>query len=210
MAVSLAKTKLTWTEAVVRGILCNWLVCIAISFANAAQDISGKFFGVFVPISAFIAMGFEHCVANQFIIPMGMTYSNGADIGRMFWYNLIPATIGNFIGGVFCLTVPYSLCYGSLWAHIENFTGIKWTHLDPGYPGSTYYPFDDEYKWSTEDCAPVAVSAAASVEAPVDKSSPPSSSSVAQLAHGLPYMAHPYGPPNPAAVYMTGVNAPRY
>ena len=62
----------------IRGVLCNWFVCLAVWIAFGAQDTAGKFVAALLPISAFVAMGFEHCVANMFFIPLGMMLNGGA------------------------------------------------------------------------------------------------------------------------------------
>lgn len=76
IAVALGKVKLTWTAAFCRAILCNWLVCMAVWLAVASKDVVGKVFGIFFPIMAFVASGFEHSVANMFFIPMGIMVSH--------------------------------------------------------------------------------------------------------------------------------------
>ncbi len=76
LAIAKGKMTLTWGQAFCRGILCNWLVCLAVWMAFAAKDIVGKIFAIFFPIMAFVSSGFEHCVANMFFIPMGITIAN--------------------------------------------------------------------------------------------------------------------------------------
>lgn len=73
LGIAKAKMGLTFSQAFFRGILCNWLVCLAVWMAFAAKDIVGKIFAIFFPIMAFVSSGFEHCVANMFFIPMGIT-----------------------------------------------------------------------------------------------------------------------------------------
>jgi formate transporter len=70
--IAKAKVELGWWAALLRGILCNWLVCMAVWLALASKDVVGKIFGIFFPVMAFVAMGFEHNVANMFFIPMGL------------------------------------------------------------------------------------------------------------------------------------------
>jgi formate transporter len=76
IAVALGKVKLTFASAFCRAILCNWLVCMAVWLALASKDTIGKIFGIFFPIMAFVASGFEHSVANMFFIPMGILVSH--------------------------------------------------------------------------------------------------------------------------------------
>ncbi|MFG0247293.1 MAG: formate/nitrite transporter family protein [Phycisphaeraceae bacterium JB051] len=105
VAIANAKASLTMNEAFFRGILCNMFVCLAVAIAYVAQNVSGKVLGILFPISAFVAMGFEHSVANMYLIPLGMM--KGADVTVMdFIHNLIPVTIGNIIGGML-VGLPY-------------------------------------------------------------------------------------------------------
>ena len=112
--IAFAKSSLTWTEALFRGILCNWLVCLAVWLSFASKDAIGKIVGIMIPIAAFVAAGFEHSVANMYFVPMGMflkgqaffeTLLSPAILEGLTWQaffinNLIPVTIGNLIGGV--------------------------------------------------------------------------------------------------------------
>jgi formate transporter len=74
--IAKAKVELNFWSALLRGILCNWLVCMAVWLALASKDVVGKIFAIFFPIMAFVAMGFEHSVANMFFIPMGIMVSD--------------------------------------------------------------------------------------------------------------------------------------
>jgi formate/nitrite transporter len=110
--IAYTKTALTFGEALWRGIGCNWLVCLAVWMALAARQIIGKIFAIFFPIMAFVAIGFEHSVANMYFIPTGILLMNGAGFTNVpgvdpnilgwinfLWRNLLPVTIGNIIGG---------------------------------------------------------------------------------------------------------------
>jgi formate/nitrite transporter len=85
--------------ALVKGMLCNWMVTMGVVLPYAARSAIGKVFATFVPIYMFFAMGYEHMVVNQFIIPTAMML--GAPISEYdFWVgNQVPVTIGNFLGG---------------------------------------------------------------------------------------------------------------
>lgn len=76
LAIAKGKLELTWMAAFLRAILCNWLVCMAVWLALASKDVVGKVFGIFFPIMAFVASGFEHSVANMFFIPLGILVSH--------------------------------------------------------------------------------------------------------------------------------------
>ncbi|MBA7708843.1 putative formate transporter 1 [subsurface metagenome] len=126
LAIASEKVNLGWWEAFARGIGCNWLVCLAVWIATASKDITGKIFGIYFPIMAFVASGFEHCVANMYFIPMGLLLRgnttvvataglagklNNLTLQRFFVDNLIPVTLGNIIGGSLCVATVYWLVY---------------------------------------------------------------------------------------------------
>jgi len=95
-------------ELLVKGILCNLLVCLAVLCAMKMKSESGKLIMIFWCLFAFITAGFEHSIANMTIFAMGlfMKHPETVSIGGMF-ANLIPVTIGNFIGGALMLGVSY-------------------------------------------------------------------------------------------------------
>lgn len=124
------KIGLSFTEAFILGVLCNWLVCLAIWMANGANDMSGKILAIFFPIWLFITSGFEHSIANMYYIPAGiLAKSNpvladaalelgvkGEALNNLSWSsfvlnNLIPVSLGNFVGGAICVASIYWLVY---------------------------------------------------------------------------------------------------
>jgi formate/nitrite transporter len=112
--VSAVKTSLTFTQAFVRGILCNWLVCMAVYLASFAKDAAGKMVPIWFCISAFIALGSEHSVANMFILPLGI-FSGAAVSWKAFLLkNLLPVTLGNIVGGAGCVAAAFCFTYGKL------------------------------------------------------------------------------------------------
>ena len=119
VSIANAKVNLSFVEALARGILCNWLVCLAVWMAVSSRDVVGKIFAIFFPIMAFVASGFEHSVANMYFIPMGLALkaqglaeaSAHLTIGGMIVKNLIPVTIGNIIGGSFFVATLYWVVY---------------------------------------------------------------------------------------------------
>ena len=126
LAIANGKVNLGWWEAFTRGIGCNWLVCLAVWMSVAAKDIIGKIFGIYFPVMAFVASGFEHCVANMYFIPMGLLLKGNATVvaaagltgklanltwGGFFVNNLIPVTLGNIVGGSLCVATVYWLAY---------------------------------------------------------------------------------------------------
>lgn len=110
-AIGLKKVSAPFMKAMVKGIVCNWMVALAMWLAYASKTSTGKIFGIWFPIMAFVAMGFEHCVANMFFIPLAIFY--GADItwAQFITDNLIPVTLGNIIGGVVLVGLAYWYVY---------------------------------------------------------------------------------------------------
>ena len=112
VALAMTKTSLPFMTVFVRGILCNWLVCMAVYIASMAKDTVGKAIAIWFPISAFVTLGLEHSVANMFIIPAGIFA--GADVSwtDFLLNNLLPVSLGNMFAGVFLVALPYSLLFG--------------------------------------------------------------------------------------------------
>ncbi|HMK47258.1 MAG TPA: formate/nitrite transporter family protein [Methanocella sp.] len=133
-AVSVASTKvgLTWEQAFLRGIGCNWLVCLAVWLMISADDVISKIFACWFPIMAFVTIGFEHNVANMFFIPLGIFVANDPSIAatlgaakvtvpatllgtqgwiNFLWNNLIPVTLGNIVGAVVFVSMIYWWVY---------------------------------------------------------------------------------------------------
>jgi formate/nitrite transporter len=120
VTIAFKKVNLGFTEALVRGIGCNWLVCLAVWMALASRQTIGKIFAIYFPIMAFVAIGFEHCVANMYFIPTGIFLHRWAGIAgpaifdpgslawvSFLWKNLVPVTIGNIIGGGLFVGMSY-------------------------------------------------------------------------------------------------------
>lgn len=94
-----AKAGLDIPTALLRGALCNTLVCLAVWLSAAARSVEGKVVAIAFPISAFVALGFEHCVANLYLLPVGLL--NGADVSlAALALNIGAVTVGNTLGGI--------------------------------------------------------------------------------------------------------------
>ncbi|MDR1016188.1 MAG: formate/nitrite transporter family protein [Coriobacteriales bacterium] len=106
-----------------KAILCNFLVCLAVWIAFAGKSLVDKFFAALLPIAAFVALGFEHCVANMFFLPMGFvlndlygitggaaTAAGAINLGGVLG-NIVLVTIGNAIGGAILVAGAYWLAY---------------------------------------------------------------------------------------------------
>ena len=116
VATAVAKANLPFFEAILRGILCNFLVCIAVWMAFGATTVQGKIAAVFLPVMLFVLCGFEHSVANMFYIPAGMFQGAFAGVAaptflEFLLRNLLPVTIGNIIGGAIIVAGGYYLAY---------------------------------------------------------------------------------------------------
>ncbi len=99
--VAEAKLQLTFGEAFFRGILCNMLVVLAVIMAILSKDIISKIACCILPIMAFVASGFEHCVANMYLIPAGLAVKGGPLMDQLIMFrNIIPVTLGNIVGGI--------------------------------------------------------------------------------------------------------------
>lgn len=107
VAIAAGKIELAFFPALIRGILCNWLVCLAVWMALASQDVTGKIVGMLFPVMMFVAAGFEHSVANMYFIPLGIMLDPTSISWAGFVNNLIPVTIGNIIGGAFFVATAY-------------------------------------------------------------------------------------------------------
>ena len=123
---AIGKVTLTFVDALLRGILCNFLVCIAVWMAFAAKDVVGKIAGLFLPIMLFVLSGYEHSVANMYYVSAGIFATGndaylsalpaGANTAALTWVNmfvknLLPVTLGNMIGGVCLVGVGYWFIY---------------------------------------------------------------------------------------------------
>ena len=106
-----AKVGLTSMQVLFRAIMGNWLVCLAVWLALASHDVVGKIFGIFFPIMAFVASGFEHSVANMYFIPMGMVLSPEAVSWGGMINNILWATVGNIVGGAGFVAFIYYMIF---------------------------------------------------------------------------------------------------
>jgi len=114
-AAAANKCGLSFGVALVRGVLANWLVCIAVLQAGASSSLGGKMLAVWPPITTFIALGFEHAVANMFIVPIGILLGAKVTFAEFVVNNLIPVTIGNILAGVVGTSFLYAATFG-VWA----------------------------------------------------------------------------------------------
>ena len=111
--IAVAKLGLTATEAFFRGVLCNVLVCLAVWLCFAARSVTDKILAILLPITAFVGLGFEHSVANMYVIPVVMMAGDMDWQFAAFARNLVLVTAGNIVGGGGLVALVYWLVYGN-------------------------------------------------------------------------------------------------
>ena len=118
VATASAKVSMGFPVAMLRGVLCNFLVCIAVWMAFGAKTVGGKIAAVFFPVFLFVLCGFEHSIANMYYVPAGLfmnwfngTATAGLSVQSFLVENLLPVTIGNIIGGAVLVGGGYYLAY---------------------------------------------------------------------------------------------------
>lgn len=98
-------------SAFMKGIACNLLVNLAILLGISSKNMIGKFFGIWFPIMAFVASGFEHSVANMYFIPTGIMLGAKVTWAQFIQWNLIPVTVGNIVGGFVFIGFVYYVTF---------------------------------------------------------------------------------------------------
>ena len=122
LKIAAVKTAMPFGEAFFKGVLCNLLVCLAVWIAYAGHTVTDKIVAIVLPISAFVAAGFEHSIANLYFLPMGLLLHEGGmvaagvDASTLNWSgfiaNLLPVTLGNIVGGSVMVALVYYLVHG--------------------------------------------------------------------------------------------------
>lgn len=98
-AIGAAKVSMGWWTVLLKGIGANWFVCLGVWLALSGNTLTEKAFGCWLPVMAFVALGYEHCIANMFYLPLAMMEGAPVTVADALWRNLLPATIGNILGG---------------------------------------------------------------------------------------------------------------
>lgn len=110
ITVAKSKISLSFMQVLSKGILCNILVALAVWLATTSRDTTGKILGCLFPVMLFVLCGYEHVVANMFFLPMGAVLDSSITLIQII-NNLIPATLGNFIGGGLVIPLIYNKVY---------------------------------------------------------------------------------------------------
>jgi formate/nitrite transporter len=124
LRIAAAKCELGWLEAFTRGVLCNALVCLAVWLCHSGRSTTDRILAILWPITGFVAMGFEHSIANLYFIPLGLLLQGESPLAQAalaggiaridaagFAANLIPVTLGNVVGGTLLVAGVYWLAY---------------------------------------------------------------------------------------------------
>lgn len=109
--IAQAKTSMSWLSVFCRGIGANWCVCLAVWLALGVDTFGQKCLACWIPVAAFVALGWEHCIANMFFIPCGIALGADVSCTDMLLSNLLPATLGNIIGGALFVGSVFALLY---------------------------------------------------------------------------------------------------
>lgn len=127
LTTAFTKANLPFVEAFTRGILCNWLVCLAIWMASSSRHVIGKIFAIFFPIMTFVASGYEHSIANMYFLTNGLFLKNTPAIVAASSFtpeqlstitikscllnNLLPVTLGNLVGAIVFVVLLFWTAY---------------------------------------------------------------------------------------------------
>ena len=121
LTIANAKTGLGFGQAIALGAMCNALVCLAVWLCYSARSTTDKILSIIPPIAAFVAVGFEHSVANMYFVPFGLLVKHSSFAATVdspnltwlhfFWNNLVPVTIGNILGGALMVGAVYWFVY---------------------------------------------------------------------------------------------------
>lgn len=121
-SLAIYKTAAPFKETFLKAVCANWFVCLAVWQSLATNDFGGKFIACLGPVSAFVCIGLEHCIANLFFVPLGIAAGAPVTLEQFFHVNLIPVTLGNIVAGTLCMATVYSLLYGALGRKITGET----------------------------------------------------------------------------------------
>lgn len=106
VGIATAKANLPFPVAFVKGIAANWCVCLAVWLALMVKSLPAKVLACWIPVGAFVILGYEHSIANMFFIPAGMMQGADVSFGQLFM-NLLAVTLGNIVGGALLVGMLY-------------------------------------------------------------------------------------------------------
>src|SRR5438874_1645445 len=100
-----------WAAALIKGVLCNWMVTLGAVLAFASRSTIGKIVAMWLPIATFFAHGYEHSIVNMYVIPAGMLLGAPVSVSNWWLWNQVPVTIGNILAAVLLTALPLALSY---------------------------------------------------------------------------------------------------
>ena len=111
LSIATGKTTYSFGQVFLKGVFANVLVVLAVWIAYGAQDITSKIIGMWFPVMTFVMLGFEHSIANMFFLPLAKFVGYDITWTQMFTRNIIPATLGNIVGGAIIIPLVYYVVY---------------------------------------------------------------------------------------------------
>lgn len=124
--VAMKKAHQPWLHIFLKAIGANFLVCLGVWQATCAEEAAGKILALWFPVSGFVIMGFDHVIANQFLISIGMMFGADISIPHFLFKALLPATLGNIVGGGIFIGAVYWYVFDSLHSSMYIFSRIRW------------------------------------------------------------------------------------
>lgn len=125
-----------WATAVVKGVLCNWMVTLGTVLAFSSRSTIGKIAAMWLPIMTFFALGYEHSIVNMFVIPAAMMFGAPISLSNWWVWNQIPVTIGNIFAGVLLTGLALHVTYPV--AQDQRTSKAPSPGLGSGTPGSAF------------------------------------------------------------------------
>ena len=116
-----------WAAAVIKGILCNWMVTIGALLALVSRSTAGKVVAMWLPIMTFFAQGFEHSIVNMFVIPIGMLFGAPVSVRNWLLWNQLPVTLGNIVSGALFTGLALYATYRDRLPEISEDTAVETT-----------------------------------------------------------------------------------
>lgn len=106
------RVNVQWSVNLLRGVGCNFFVALAFFLSIGAVEFVSKVYTIWIPVWAFVIAGYQHSIANYFMVPIGMFYGTNFGVGKFIYQSIIPVTIGNLMGGILLASLPFWYLYG--------------------------------------------------------------------------------------------------
>jgi formate/nitrite transporter len=106
------RVNVQWSVNFLRGVGCNWFVGLAAYLAMSCNDHVSKIYSIWIPVWSFVILGYQHCIANYYSIPIGMFYGTNFGVGKFIYQSCIPVTLGNIVGGAIFTGLVFWFLYG--------------------------------------------------------------------------------------------------